>query len=119
MKSCARFAASDDSQPRDTTPVPFGLSLYFPTVLSLSKEALLGNWRYWHFDKLRMLGHFDKLSANGVLCVSLVPRSRIPQYCRSSFSTTPASISPCVAISARTAAYNAVKSGAVASNNCW
>jgi hypothetical protein len=60
-----------------TPQTPFALSLSkclvsaFPTVLSLSKEALLGNWRDWHFDKL---------SANGVLCVSLIPRSRLPQY---------------------------------------
>ena len=77
----------------NTTPTPFGLSLPFdrlrmigntatsnttptPFGLSLSKPChhLRRHFdRLSPFDKLRMHGHFDKLSANGVvLCSELL-----------------------------------------------
>jgi hypothetical protein len=37
-------------------PIPFGLSLYFPTVLKLSNEALPPPQR--HFDKFSVKGFF-------------------------------------------------------------
>jgi hypothetical protein len=69
-----------NSNRQNTNPTPFGLSLSFdrlrmigntntphanpfPVGLSLSKDKLSP------FDRLRMHGHFDKLSASGVFVI--------------------------------------------------
>jgi hypothetical protein len=80
-------ASSDFSRFGNTPPIPFGLSLYFPIILSLSKEALArptapvraepveacaydgagistGSMRTG--EGIRIHGHFDKPSPNGV-----------------------------------------------------